>query len=401
MADHVRTWHIFDGGLKGQIPGHHAAEAWALAKELRRRGQSVTLYGNVDFKPEGFPVPVVPLFRHGFYQKVSNDQLAGELADFIMLNNVFIEDLSRVDRSRFHRDDVALFPTVSQNQMLAIAQWAQSFADVAPFKMVMVTHRQLDHKFGQRQVSLPAMYYRYVWTTIAPDLAARFFLCTTTTSLAEEYAQILGTWPTVLPFLFELPTLSEATPHASEARDFVVAHLGSPWLTKGFGLLPSIVRNTVDLPALRYFIQAYRMSDPGILRAIAELQQEPSRVTLATDYLDTQQYDQALNGADLILLLHDPDSYRARMSGVYVMAALAGKPVVAPSGTWMGAQAQAHGSGVLFSERSPSGVRRAILEAREKIVTLRERAHAYAVELRPRSGVGAVIDHIEALGAAR
>jgi glycosyltransferase involved in cell wall biosynthesis len=401
MTDRVRTWHIFDGGLTERAPGHHAAEVLALAKELARRGQAVSVYGNVKFRGDGFPVPVVPQIRHSFYEPLSKDQLAGELSDFIQINTLYLEDLSRIDRSRFSADDIALFPTVSENQLLAIGRWAQSFTDTAPFKTVMVAHRQLDVGFGRRQVSFPAMYYRYAWTSVAPDLPRRLFLCATTAALAAEYANVLGTWPSVLPFLFELPPLSSPARPSGSGAEFVVAHLGEVHRHKGFPLLPSVVKSTADIPALRYFVQAWRGSDPVILNAIAELRRESSRVTLVTDYLEIERYHEAVDRADLILLLHDPDSYRSRMSGVYAQATLAGKPVVACSGTWMGEQVRAHGNGILFSEHSAQSVRRAILEAIEKIEILRERAHAHAVEIRGRSGVGAVIDHIEALGPAR
>ena len=72
---------------------------------------------------------IIPHFRHYFYAAGSTDQLSGELEDFMLLSQVYLRDLLKIDRTRFHANDVANFPTFSHNELPAILHWAGSFAE--------------------------------------------------------------------------------------------------------------------------------------------------------------------------------------------------------------------------------------------------------------------------------
>ena len=390
----VRAWHIFDASLQDESTGHHFMEALLLARELIRRGREVHVYGHANAGRSPFPVPIARLFRHNPYDILVDDELCGELEDFLLGNAAFAEDLGRVDRRRFRHDDIVLFPTVTYNEFLAICQWTDSFGRDAPFSAAVVFHWEPYRAQLSRRVSSPATYYRHVWKMAPPALRSRISLLTTTQQIADMFEPVLGERPRLRPLLNGM-TERPADPRRSAEGGVTVACLGAARWEKGFDLLPEIVGLTSGIPALRFLMQA-PLEGPAAPEMQALLAAHPERVSILAPFLSAHEFETALLASDLILLLHRPERYQARLSGIYAEAALAGKPVIAAAGDTIAEEVEQHGNGILFHEYSAAGAARALAEAAGTLDGLRECARRHAAVLTRSHGPGAVIDLIEA-----
>jgi glycosyltransferase involved in cell wall biosynthesis len=396
VARPEQRWHIFNSGLLNER-GHYFNEALTLSRELRRRGSAAVIYGHKQWRPTGTELAVLPVLRNRPYDALSDDALCGELLDFLGLNQNFREDLDTLDRGSFDRDDIAIFLTVTQNQLMAITRWAESFSESEPFRIVTVLHHPVRWEFSSGRISHPESYYRYIWRMLPPAVKQRIFICTTTDALADQYASVIGTRPKPLPMMLDNVPLAAPTPraHAGE-RPIVVAYLGHARPEKGYHLLPDLIAGCAAAPRLQFFVQAAHGQASRLQRVDAALKANP-RVRLVEGELDAERYYRALAEADLILIPNHPARYRERLSGIYAEAALAGKPVVAPAGTWTGAQVARWGNGVLFGEYSARGIAAAVLQAVAQLDRLQEQALKAAQELRREHGAEAFVDQVLAL----
>lgn len=403
----MSQWHLIDCGLIVAF-GHHHAETALLAEELAHRSCRLDIYA---FRGAEVSIPfarVIPHFRHYFYTSVSTDQISGELEEFMLLSSVYLEDLTKIDRARFHADDVVIFPTLGHNELPAILQWADSFHETAPFRTIIVQHFPVEAR-RRRRVSFPESYYRWAWRKIPSRLADRLVFCTTTPILAAQYESVLGTRPHVIPWIKQSPSLrSQDGPHGVEARTsrrrrINAAYIGHGRPERGYQLLPSIVECCAGIPGLRFSIQAC-WHDRKLATIDAALEKN-ANVELTKGALDADRYLAFIADADLILALNDPDQgYRHMLSGVYADAALAGKPVIAHRETWAGGEVRINGNGVVFEPYTPEAVSTAIAMAAADIDRLSARATEHAAELRPRHGPSAAVEFFQrcpTVGAGR
>lgn len=145
-----------------------------------------------------------------------------------------------------------------------------------------------------------------------------------------------------------------------DASAFVIVSLGAARIEKGFHLIPDIVRRVFELIKTEEFsdIRASNVKfalhaspqiigrHPVIESAINRLKvYEKDDVELFLDTLSDQDYGSLLLASDSVLLPYDEDAYRVRGSGVVAEALVAGKPIIAKSGTYPAAVASSQGGG--------------------------------------------------------
>jgi hypothetical protein len=305
----MTQWHLFDCGLTVEF-GHHHAETTLLARELARRSCKLDIYA---FKGADVIIPLartIPHFRHYFYVPVSADRLSGELEDFMLLSQVYLADLVQIDRSRFHANDVVIFPTFGHNELPAILQWADSFHEAAPFRTIIVQHFPV-RGFPRGRVTFPESYYRWAWRKMPRRLADRLVFCTTTPFLAAQYAKLLDTTPHVMPWMKESPAHrlrggADGTETATSRRKQVrAAYIGHGRQERGYHLLPAIVGCCAGIPELRFTIQSC-WQDPSFAAIDAALECAAT-AQLVKGVLSADRYLALVAEADLVLVLNDPD----------------------------------------------------------------------------------------------
>jgi hypothetical protein len=392
-------WYLFDCGLAGAY-GHHYNNAVLLAEELARRSCSLDIYAHKSCQID---IPFARLashFRHFFYARVPRNLVSSEAEEFLLLRRMFLEDLLRINRSQFHSTDIVIFPTFGHSELPAILQWADTFSESAPFKTIIIQYYQ-PFEWASSRLSCPSTsHYRWAWDKmLTPRLAARLAFCTTTSALATQYLEVLGTAAHVLPWLkYHAVKQSSATgagPDALTRGKVVAAYVGGGRAQKGYHLLPAIVERCVDIPELHFSIQRSHIRSAE-LAAVDTALENNNRVRFIKGTLDRDHYLSIISDADLVLLLNDPDrGYRNQLSGVYAEAALAGTAVIAHKDTWVGGQVKVNGNGVLFEQYTAESVRIALRKAMTDIGSLSARAAALAQDLRPRHGPQKVVDFLQ------
>src|SRR5579871_1675825 len=101
----VRSVHILDPQLLG-AGGHYLTHDGQLVRELKRRGVPVALYGRQggNLVCEGL-VPL-PVFSSDIFKETAIDPLVWPIGNFHTVNQEFLNDLLRIDTTRFVADDL-------------------------------------------------------------------------------------------------------------------------------------------------------------------------------------------------------------------------------------------------------------------------------------------------------
>ena len=392
----TERWHIMDFGLS-RADGHHYWGARAISSELRRRQIDVTLYGHQSLSHDPAGTPIVPLFRPNMYYPVSGDPAWREMETFVVHNWFVLEDLARLEPAQFAGATV-LFPTVTYNQLLAIARWMARFAPSGRPKAVLVLLYPpawkcwLDGNPGKGP-----SFYQAIWSNLPPEARRHLLLCTQTEEIAREYESLLGTKPTPLPYYLDPPSAASSASDRDQGSGYLVSYLGGARLERGFELLPAVISSCLAAnPKLRFFVQVNHHAQPP--RDARQLGTD-ERVSTHSGTMDPDAYLTAMVEASLILLPLDPAHYRTQSSGVYWQACMAGTPVAVPAGTWMAERVRVHGHGVVFASVSPNSIAAAVLDAHDRIAELRANARRYATLLRAEHGTAAFIDAIDRLSS--
>ena len=114
---------ILDPSLHGEV-GHHYNHVRALTEAARRkRIPTLILSYKICDERVRSSLPVVPHFGLHPYAKPNLHTSTEE--DYAILNEVFLQFLNSMP-VKVTANDVVLFPTVNQNQLLAIPVWMAS-----------------------------------------------------------------------------------------------------------------------------------------------------------------------------------------------------------------------------------------------------------------------------------
>jgi glycosyltransferase involved in cell wall biosynthesis len=206
--------------------------------------------------------------------------------------------------------------------------------------------------------------------------------------LSEDYGRTYGgpivTLPIPLdPMLFGESSSSIVSRYGLEVGgERRIGYLGDARSTKGFPLLPEVVRRLGNRPGLRFVIHCPRPASGDnhveLPRGVAELQalaREPSyRLTLVPDALAPGDYAALLQSLHIVLLPYVHESYREATSGIFAEAVGLGKPVVVPEGTWMARELDRAGAGTVFAVGSPEDLVEKVTAAVESHEVLARRA---------------------------
>jgi glycosyltransferase involved in cell wall biosynthesis len=129
------------------------------------------------------------------------------------------------------------------------------------------------------------------------------------------------------------------------------------------------------------------MPDGTLLKPDSDFAGDPS-VLLINQNLDPATYARVIESSDLIVLPYRASSYQLRVSRVAIEAAIAGKPILYPKGTWIGEVAELAGCGVAIDTETPQALVEALETATGRIAELREKAGAGSAAVKGYYSVG-------------
>jgi glycosyltransferase involved in cell wall biosynthesis len=366
---------IVDSGMRN-MGGHNYSYTRAVQAAFVARGCSVNVLAN-----RGLPSEVAeaagfrPLFSCGAYDFPLGH---GRVRDLIYLNaqsRVYAEELEHGLRTVLSRDpDLVFCHTVADFELVG---WARHLSRAGFHGALAVVLRQTPRFRSSnwlRRTFNP--YWRLKprnLKRLRSRLGQRFLLCTDSEALSDDFASIyphrIVTLPIPLPLAVSdgLSKVVERYTLADRTR-LRIGYLGDARASKGFPMLPGLVRRTLASGAsVRFVIQSTRAGSgddhaaaPAGLDELHALATD-GKVALIPDRLSPEDYESLLQNLDVILLPYISDFYREATSGIFAEAVAHGKPVVVPEDTWMARELAKSGGGVSFVRGDPDDLATKVL----------------------------------------
>ncbi|MFA6964009.1 hypothetical protein [Bosea sp. (in: a-proteobacteria)] len=372
---------IVDQSLRDMV-GHHFEYDFAVGNSAAEHGLSASVLAHTSFKDLALfgDVPVTPWFTQTFYSvdRSRSVQLLRPLLHKLPIGlraplmrvaakvlgrlsvtretkltptalpmPVFGAELRRyLDTQRFGRHDHVLIHTISMSELHS-AMEALASDEEGP-KLHVVLRRDADEP-GIRSGAWGGAPGAFERLGVIPALARRMAFYTDSIGLAQQYKDLApGFEFQILPVPYPVP----ANPPERRPRrsgPLRLTYVGDARVEKGYDRLPDLMRELgetlIDGRTARLIAQsnaAMSLEDHVIARARNTLKRYPiAQVELITRVLGVDEFTTLLSEADIVILPYDAGNYRNRSSGILVQAIAAGKPVVAPAGTWLSATAPA------------------------------------------------------------
>ena len=389
---------ILDAGLTRRI-GHPAQVNSLMVQEARVRAIDCIIYANraVDSDVRA-ALPAQPFFRYGPDQRFSQDPVSGSIESYLFGNHAYLEDLKQLDTSGLSGDDILLFHPVNQTQLQAIGLWTQALSPTDPPQIVIGLWFEPHHEAGTMIQEMAWALYRLAFKAFSGPSARRVRFSCITKGQVRLYTEIA-----------QLPCLVTGAPYTSAsvplppARHAVAPCLGFLGYTrksKGFELIPGIIENLLRThPRLRFTIQingepAELGEMEATIRTLESLAASTSDVRLLRGELEHEDYAAALQACDVLVLPYRRKFCQSSYAGVFMDAMNLAKPVIVPTGTWMGRKIGAWSVGTVFDTFTSGAVAAAIRPVLDELPAYRERALEIARQWRETQGVGPFFDFL-------
>ncbi|WP_404421957.1 glycosyltransferase [Nibricoccus sp. IMCC34717] len=397
-----RHVHLLDPQLVG-LGGHYFTHDAQLVDELKRRGLPCTVYGRVTLEVKTVGgTEVLPLFRSEIFQEHATDPIIWPIENFERMNREFLEDLQKLDSTRFSRDDLIYVPNILQNQVRGLTEWLCSLPEErrpAVALMFRYLNHAMDYVAKRQNKDMIALYYRFA----VRDLQARHprtVICADTTELCKAYQTITGGPVLELPNPMDVSELLAAQPPRRTDGRPVVVYQGHTSPLRGFHFLPEMIQRCQALkprPVFTIQIQNRDKAPAMGLQPVLDLldRMKGPDVELVEGALSTPDYLALLGRADIVLLPYTPTFYGHGSSGVFTEAASVGKVVVACNGTVPVRQGREYGLGVVGADQwTPAAMSAALANALQRLPALRTASEAGAAKFRSENCARALWDKL-------
>lgn len=311
--------------------GHRYTEAFGLQRAVMQRGWDFVVLVREDACDEvraDLPGALAVLHCPVFRSDLSFDE---RTADFVAMLHRHLDPIVRPD-------DWLLVTTGTQCETRALATWlAEVRAGRRPWTLV-VFHNDRWNRFGPQERERQIDEFRVTAAALARldgDAARRLLVGAVVEELCPELHALLGLEIHYVPHM--MPNGEYVAPCKRAAGEpAVVGFPGGARREKGAHLIPAIVAEARKLGRIDFAVQvANEDLSPPELEELCRLEGQPG-VQVTHGPLDFAAYHSFLAQCDLVLLPYERMSYRTRASGPFVEACIMGRPVVVPTGTWMG-----------------------------------------------------------------
>jgi glycosyltransferase involved in cell wall biosynthesis len=328
---------ILDPQLEG-VGGHYFTLDTLLAEECRNRNIPVEVYGRVGSNIESLHAEFKPVFRYNIFDEMKTSTSFGVFENLYLMNQLFFEDLQKIDIEKISANTIVYFPNLIQNQLDSIADWIVSIPELKR-PSVVITLRWLNSRLAYNADRGYEKAIEFIYALGIRKLKtrhARTYFFSDTQTLAAKYAEISGIEVLVHPVpQADCGDINEAEPEVIPSKISVV-YLGTASPIRGFHLLPRIIRQVLsETDNVKFVIQNPKDNpvEPVRLAADAIKNMAGEFVTVLDQTLSVDDYQKVLNEADIILLPYDQKFYEYGSSGVFTEAACLGKIIITTAGT--------------------------------------------------------------------
>ena len=373
------------------MTGHRYTEALGLVAATKARGMEFALFvsenANASIRsalPMARPVLHCPVFRAG----LSFDE---RTADFKAMLHQHLDPVVR-------KDDWVLVTTGTQCEARALAAWlGDTPIDQRPWAVTLI-HSDRWNRHGPEERERQANEFCIAASEIAQldkEAKFRFIVGSLTDDLCEELSGMLeiavSRVPQILPSEGYLPLIEKG------AEPPLVGIVGGARPEKGSHLIPAIIKASRERGPLNFAVQLVNeLFSADAFGELSSIRNEPG-VEVIHGALDQAAYQALLGRCDLLLLPYERIPYKKRASGIFVEAALTGRPAVVPAGTWMAEKiASGAAAGVIYEDDDPKAIADALVRAAESLPELALHAKTCAPEWQRTMTLDVFLDWLEA-----
>ncbi|MGD9647924.1 MAG: glycosyltransferase [Pirellulales bacterium] len=346
---------IVDPSLRS-FNGHFLHYDNAVARAASERGyQVVTLAGGNVQSDLPCDFRVIPCFRRDLEEPFFR---AGLTHAFSSLRHVehrlrrraFLQDLNLATKElELDASSIVFVHTITEHYLAPLVDWLASLPEASrPRLSVLLRYAPSPNPFYPNAVSAHE-YRRGLRYLESSAMRPWVTLLTDSEQLQHEYGELTDLPLHVLP----IPHARLIDDRAPGAPELVrtMTYLGNARSTKGFQYLPFVIEELHETFTSGEWVaefQANVMFDYDEESQLALTRMRSLPVRLHEHELTEAEYAGLLARSSLVVIPYQQLYYYAQTSGVLSEAMAAGKPVVAPRGTWMADQVKRHGVGTLF-----------------------------------------------------
>jgi glycosyltransferase involved in cell wall biosynthesis len=245
-------------------------------------------------------------------------------------------------------EDIVCIPTLSEVEMRGLLRYFRKDPNSTQVTWHLVFRRNIytgrESEYLQQEEGLRPL--KVSFHKFFEGLNGQKIFCYTDTKrLTAQYNRLqVAQFQTLpIPIDKELQNASHRTYVKAPLR---IIYLGDARQEKGYHYLPHIVQDLwtdyVETGRVTFVFQSnfnIPEGEPETVIARSQLESLPkNKVTLITEPLTTQGYQDLILSGDISLLPYERDNYYARSSGILVESLAVGMPVIVPAGTWMAEQ---------------------------------------------------------------
>jgi glycosyltransferase involved in cell wall biosynthesis len=373
---------IVDPSLR-TFNGHFLHYDNSVAKAASERGFRVVTLAGASVHDLPCQFKVVPCFQRDLEQPFFRAGLTQGFrsvrhVEFALRRRAFLRDLSNASRHlELDAGSVVFVHTVTEHYLQPLVDWLESLPQATrPQLCILLRYAPSPNPFYPQ--SIAAEEYRRGLGYLASHLVRPWVtLLTDSEQLQREYGELTDLPIHVMP-IPHARLIDEIAPEVKPAAR-TMTYLGNARATKGFHYLPFVIEELYHHFASgewRAEFQANVMFEHDQESHLALTRMRSLPVTLHEHELTEAAYAGLLARSSLVLIPYQQLYYFAQTSGVLSEALAAGKPVVAPRGTWMADQVKAHGVGTLFIPGDRVSLVDAVREAMLRIEELQAASQA-------------------------
>jgi glycosyltransferase involved in cell wall biosynthesis len=357
----------------------------AIAEELQKLDIGVSTYGGVNATLPASPLNFTEVFRFDVFQEVGTSDPATYVQEnFYYLNQIFLEDLQKIDNYLIEKNDLVFFQGVVQNQIEGISEWLSGIPSLRRPPCILTLrflNSRMLHNVQRGFTAQIEIFYKYTLQKLLQKFPETK-LVADTHELCENFKNITSLPVTLLPSPLGLSQPTNLfTPKTSDENFLDVLYIGNHSPYKGVAFIPEIMKDVLDKHAnVRFSIQINGSIESGLAQRITSLVSlYGRRINLILGTLDMDEYHRTIEKADVVLLPYHPAYYSFGGSGVFVEAAASAKIIVITKATVADKIAADYALPVVFSDGfNTEAYCRAVNSAIENIEQLSKQAKLVA-----------------------
>jgi len=388
---------IIDSGMRN-VGGHNFSYTRAVQSALEQRGCSVTVLANKNLAGDmAREFGYNPTFSFGAYDYPPGNGVFRDLSYLYAQSVVYSDELEQAFKHSSDEYSIVFCHTVNDFELVG---WKRFLARRRLSGHLMILQRQTPGFYScSRWKRVAHPYWRikpHYLNAIHSRMKGRFVLLTDSEPLTEDYSRIFRHRIVTLPIPINELILNADTDDRSSngfsvryklARDgrVSIGYMGDARSSKGFGMLPDLVRRVVSRAGAKtkFVIQCpstasgYDNGQPadGVVELNRLAQESGDNITLISEKLSERDYAELFSHLDIVLAPYTTSNYAEATSGIFAEALALAKPVVVPSDTWMARELKKSGGGLEF-QRGDSG------DLATKVLELARHYDEYALKAR-------------------